>query len=49
MDDELNEVFDDELETSDDPKICSECEREFEGEGDMCPACESEDVQEDQD
>jgi hypothetical protein len=42
MDDDLNEVFDD-PEASEDPKICSECEREFEGEGDKCAACEAED------
>ncbi|MCX6739070.1 MAG: hypothetical protein NT098_03385 [Candidatus Parcubacteria bacterium] len=46
MDDELNGVFDED-ETSKDPKVCTECEREFEGEGNKCPDCESESVPDD--
>ena len=48
MDVDLNEVFDEDLEASEDPKICTECEREFEGEGDVCPACEAEEEPEDE-
>jgi hypothetical protein len=48
MDDDLNEDFKDDLESSDDPKICTECEQEFTGNGDKCPACENETGPEDQ-
>jgi hypothetical protein len=47
MDDDLNEVFGDDSESSEDPKICTECEREFEGEGEKCSACEAEEASED--
>jgi len=41
MDEDFNGVSE---ETSEDPKICSECEREFEGVGDKCPECEGEEI-----
>jgi len=44
MDEDLNEVFEENAEISEDPKICSECEREFDGVGDKCPECEGEEV-----
>ena len=43
MDEDLNGGFvSDDTEPSEDPKICTECEREFVGEGDKCPECETE-------
>lgn len=42
MDEDLNEVFEENGETSEEPKICSECEREFDGPGEKCPECEEE-------
>jgi len=49
MDEDLNKNFEDDLEPSEDPKICSECEREFDGPGDKCPECESEESMEEED
>jgi predicted amidophosphoribosyltransferase len=47
MDEDLAGAFNDELESSEDPKICSECEREFQGEGDTCSECEGEEEKDD--
>ncbi len=41
MDEDLNMDFDSDTESNEDPKICSECEREFEGDGEKCPSCDS--------
>jgi predicted amidophosphoribosyltransferase len=47
MDEDLTGALNDELESSEDPKICSECEREFTGEGDICSECENEEKKDD--
>jgi predicted amidophosphoribosyltransferase len=47
MDEDLTGAFNEELESSEDPKICSECSAEFTGEGDMCSECESQEEKDD--